>query len=217
MGRDKGLLEFGGVPLVVHTARLIEPLVACLTVVGPARPYAAMGLRPIADQNDANQRSKKIRRGPLAGIATALAATHLPWNLIVACDMPYLSAEWLEWLLSRAIRSRAQVVIPRTGSGLEPLASVYRRECGPAIATALARGERKVTHVIEELRMDVVDQSEWRRLDPRALVLKNMNTPADYDEARKWWGVERLRQGHSIRKARSARKRKSRPAILQNK
>jgi molybdopterin-guanine dinucleotide biosynthesis protein A len=217
MGRDKGLLDFGGVPLIVHTARLIEPLVARVTVVGLPRPYAVMGLRLIADQNDANRGSKKIRRGPLAGIAAALAATHSPWNLILACDLPYLSAEWLEWLLARAIRSREQVVIPQTGRGLEPLAAVYRRECGSAIATALARGERKVTRVIEELRMDVVDQSEWRGLDPRALVLKNMNTPEDYDEARKWWDVERLRQGHSIRKARSARKRKSALAILQNK
>jgi len=215
MGRDKGLLDFCGVPLVVHTARLIEPLVARLRVVGPARPYAAMGLRPIADQIDANQRSKKIRRGPLAGIAAALAATHLPWNLIVACDLPYLSAEWLEWLLARAIRSRGQIVIPRTGRGLEPLAAVYRRECGPAIAMALARGERKVSDVIANFRMDVVELGEWCQFDPRALVLKNMNTPEDYDKARKWWGGERLRQGLSIKKRRRARKRKSRPAILQ--
>jgi len=211
MGRDKGLLDFGGVPLIVHTARLIEPLVAEVTVVGPLRRFAAMGLRAMADQGAADRGSKRIRRGPLAGIAAALAATRLPWNLIVACDLPYLSAAWLEWLLSRAIQSRGQVVVPRTGRGLEPLAAVYRRECGAAIATALARGARKVTDVIEELRMDVVDQSEWRRLDPRALVLKNMNTPGDYDEARKWWGVERLREGHPIEKLPQAWKPKPRP------
>ena len=119
----------------------------------------------------------------MAGIAAALAATRLPWNLIVACDLPYLSGAWLDWLLARAIRSRGQVVIPQSGRGLEPLAAVYRRECGGRIATALARGARKVTDVIEELRMDVIDQREWRRLDPRALVLKNMNTPGDYDKA----------------------------------
>ena len=150
------------------------------------------------------------RRGPLAG-SLPLTDTQLPWNLIVACDLPYLSAAWLDWLLSRTIRSRAQVVIPRTGRGLEPLAAVYRRGCGADIAAALARGARKVTEVIAEFRMDVVDHSEWRGIDPRALVLKNMNTPADYDEARKWWDVERLREGHSIAKARSARMRKSRP------
>src|SRR5580704_8841622 len=44
MGRDKGLLEFGGVPLILHTARLLEPLVAEVTVVGTPRRHAALGL-----------------------------------------------------------------------------------------------------------------------------------------------------------------------------
>jgi molybdopterin-guanine dinucleotide biosynthesis protein A len=210
MGRDKGLLDFGGVPLIVHSAHLIEPLVACVTVVGPPRRYAAMGLRAIADQGTAGRGSKRIRLGPLAGISSALAATHLPWNLIVACDLPYLSRAWLEWLLSRATRSRGQIVIPRTARGLEPLAAVYRRECGGPIAAALARGARKVTDVIEELRMDVVYQREWRRLDPRALVLKNMNSPEDYAEARKWWSAERLHGGEPVDKAPQARKGSSR-------
>lgn len=210
MGHDKGLLDFGGAPLIIHSARLIEPLVACVTVVGPPRRYSAMGLRAIADQDTAGQGSKGIRRGPLAGIAAALAATRLPWNLIVACDLPYLSAAWLDWLLSRAIRSRGQVVIPRTGRGLEPLAAVYRRECGAPIASALARGARKVTDVIEKLRMDVVYEREWRRADPGALVLKNMNTPEDYDEARKWWGAERRREDEHVDKVRQARKGRTR-------
>jgi molybdopterin-guanine dinucleotide biosynthesis protein A len=210
MGRDKGLLDFGGVPLIVHSARLIEPLVDCVTVVGPPRRYAAMGLHSIADQDTAGQGSKRVRRGPLAGISTALSFTRSPWNLIVACDLPYLSSAWLEWLLSRAIRSRGQVVIPRTGRGLEPLAAVYRRECSAPIAAALARGARKVTDVIEELRMDVVYQREWRRLDPRALVLKNTNTPEDYDEARKWWHAARLHEGERVDKARRVRKGSSR-------
>jgi molybdopterin-guanine dinucleotide biosynthesis protein A len=209
MGRDKGLLDFGGVPLIVHSARLIEPLVECVTVVGPRRRYATMGLRAIADQ-DVGQGSKRIRIGPLAGISTALSFTRLPWNLIVACDLPYLSRAWLESLLSRAVRSRGQVVIPHTGRGLEPLAAVYRRECGAPIAAALARGARKVTDVIDELRMDVVYQREWRRLDPRGLVLKNMNTPEDYDEARKWRGAERLHEGERVDKARRVRKGSSR-------
>jgi molybdopterin-guanine dinucleotide biosynthesis protein A len=76
--------------------------------------------------------------GPLAGIATALAVTQSRWNLIVACDLPYLSAEWLDWLLSRARRSRGDAVVPRTEHGIEPLAAVYRRESGELIATALA-------------------------------------------------------------------------------
>jgi len=211
MGRDKGLLEFDGVPLIVHTARLIEPLVAEVTVVGPPRRYAPLGLNAIADQDGAGRGAKKNRRGPLAGIATALEVTCSPWNLIVACDLPYLSGAWLDWLLSRAMASRGQVVIPRTGRGLEPLAAVYRRECGGPIASALARGVRKVTEAIEGFRLEVVEQSEWRRADSRGLVLKNMNRPGDYVEARKWWGAKGKRDEPPADKTQAAHKRRFPP------
>jgi molybdopterin-guanine dinucleotide biosynthesis protein A len=217
MGRDKALLDFGGVSLLLHTARLLEPLVATVTVVGPPRSYAALGLRAIADEENAPGRPEKTGRGPLAGIAAALAATHSRWNLIVACDLPYLSAEWLNWLLSRALRSRGEAVIPRTERGIEPLAAVYRRECGATITAALARGVRKVSDAIGELRVDLVYPREWRRIDPSELILKNMNAPGDYAEARKWWSDERLSDGEHVKTPRPAPKRKRRSAPLPRK
>jgi molybdopterin-guanine dinucleotide biosynthesis protein A len=193
MGRDKGLLLFGGAPLILRTVRMLEPLVARVTVVGARRGYAALGLQTIQDGAGGGG-GKTVRRGPLAGMAAALGATRSAWNLIVACDLPYLSAEWLEWLLARAAESEGQAVVPKTERGLEPLAAVYRRECGAAICAALARGERKVTDVLRELRVETVHAREWRRLDPRGQVLKNMNRPGDYERARRWWESEGSRR-----------------------
>jgi molybdopterin-guanine dinucleotide biosynthesis protein A len=212
MGRDKGLLDFGGVPLIVHTARLIEPLVAEVTVVGSPRRYAKLGLHVIADDVQVKSRQGRPGNGPLAGIATALGATRSQWNLILACDMPYLSAGWVDWLLSRALRSRGEAVIPRTERGIEPLAAVYRRECGTQIAAARARGVRKVSDAIEELRVEHVYPREWRRLDPRGLILKNMNAPGDYKEARNWWTTARLSEKGHVSELPRAPKRKRRSA-----
>lgn len=217
MARDKGLLEFNGVPLLVHTARLIEPLVAGVTIVGSPERCAPLGLFAIPDQavaekSVAEKKPRNLSGGPMNGIAAALAETRSPWNLILACDLPYLTAAWIEWLLSRAVGSRAQVVIPRTEHGLEPLAAVYRRECGSPIAAALARGVRKVTDAIGELELDVVHPREWRRVDPGGFVLMNMNTPADYEEARRWWARERMGEDKHVRKPRRSRQPKRRPA-----
>jgi molybdenum cofactor guanylyltransferase len=200
MGLDKALLEFGGVPLILHTARLFEPLVAEVTVVGSRSRYERLGLNVIGDEAPADD--KRIKRGPdkscgpLAGIAAALSATHSRWNLIVACDMPYLSSEWIEWLLSRAMRSRGDVVIPRTERGLEPLAAVYRRECGTQISAALARGVRKVTDAVEELQLDLVSPRDWAAIDSEGLVLRNMNAPRDYEDAVNWWAGSRISATH---------------------
>ena len=191
MGRDKALLDFDGVPLILHTARLLEPLVAEVTIVGSPNRYAALGLRAITDVVQGQCSADKRSHGPLAGIATALAATHSRWNLIVACDLPYLSAEWLDWLLSRALRSGGEAIIPRTERGIEPLAAVYRRECGARIAAAFERGVRKVSDAIAELRVDFVYPREWQRIDSSELILQNMNAPGDYEEARNWWAARR--------------------------
>ncbi len=212
MGRDKGLLDFAGVPLILHTARLLEPLVGEVTVVGSPTRYRKFGLRAIPDQSQIQHGPARPGFGPLAGIATALAATQSRWNLIVACDLPYLSPEWLDLLLSRALRSRGDAVIPRTSRGIEPLAAVYRRECGAPISAAFERGVRKVSDAIEELRADFVYAREWRTIDPNGLILKNMNAPGDYEEALKWWSAERLSAQEHVKKPRPAPKRKRRSA-----
>ncbi|MGH9680537.1 MAG: molybdenum cofactor guanylyltransferase, partial [Candidatus Acidiferrales bacterium] len=98
-----------------------------------------------------------------------------------------LTPAWVDWLLARAVGSGAQIVMPRTSGGLEPLAAVYRRECGPQVAAALRRGVRKVTEAMAEFRMDCPSESEWKMHDPDGRVLRNMNAPADYEEARKWF------------------------------
>ena len=89
MGSNKALLELGGVPLIVRTARLVESASSAPTVVGSPEIYAALGLRTIRDDWPG--------AGPLGGIATALRASESPWNLIVACDLPYLTKPWLEY------------------------------------------------------------------------------------------------------------------------
>ena len=186
MGREKGLLEFGGEPLIVRTARLVEPFVSEVTVIGPPERYDVLGLRVIADQNFRGRQAKEAVQTPLVGIATALNAAAKPWNLILACDLPYVNANWLDWLLARAANSRAEIVMPRTSAGLEPLAAVYRKECAPAIVAALERGVRKVTEAMAEFRMEYLSERDWSEHDPGGRVLRNMNTPLDYEEARKW-------------------------------
>ncbi|HWF13693.1 MAG TPA: molybdenum cofactor guanylyltransferase [Candidatus Acidoferrales bacterium] len=183
MGRDKALLELDGVPLVVRTARLFEVLVADVTVVGPREHYAPFGLRGIADYSRDSD-AEGQREGPLAGIIAALTNSAAPWNLIVACDLPYLSHDWLNWILCRAASSEKLAVVPCAGRGPEPLAAVYRRECGPLLISAFSAGIRKVMEALSDLDVEFVDSAEWHSVDPTGKVLTNMNVYEDYLEAK---------------------------------
>ena len=192
MGKAKGLIEFGGEPLILRIARTIEPLVSSVTAVGPSELYAALGLRVMEDQQFGLADDGGRSPGPLAGIASALSASRTDWNLILASDLPYLTREWLDWLLARTNVSSAQIIMPRTEGGAEPLAAVYGRGCAEPVIAALHRGVRKVTDAMAPLRTEFVTEREWRHVDPDGLVLRNMNTPEDYEAARKWLEARNL-------------------------
>lgn len=176
MGHAKGLLTFAGKPLIVHMARLVESVAETPVIVGPASAYGGMGFRVIGDD--------RRNLGPLGGISTALRVTTHGWNLIVGCDLPFLTREWLEFLVGRAIDSPADVVVPMGERGYEPLCAMYRKRAHGAIAAALGRGVRKITDGLKELTLAAIEPSEWKAFDPRGRLFKNVNTPEEYEQAR---------------------------------
>jgi len=198
MGRDKAWLELAGVPLVLRVARAAEPLVSSVTVVGPSERFESVGLSAIPDRLPARKPSGESSCGPLGGIVTALNATQCSWNLLLACDLPYITMEWLDWLLDRAVASEAQAVVPERTGGIEPLAAVYRKDCAQALAAALGLGVRKVSEALRDLRVARIPEAEWRALDPEGNVLANMNRPEEYAQACRWW-EEREKQKAAAR------------------
>jgi molybdopterin-guanine dinucleotide biosynthesis protein A len=122
--------------------------------------------------------------GPLGGIATALRVSSAEWSLVVACDLPYLTREWLEFLIGRALRSDADAVVPMNERGAEPLCAMYRKRAEGSIRAALDRGTRKVTDGLAGVRIEFIEPAEWKGFDSDGLLFKNMNSPADYEEAK---------------------------------
>ncbi len=176
MGRNKAALEIGGVPMLLRTARLVESLTGAPAIIGNLGDADSCGLATIADDWPG--------AGPLGAIATALRTTKAPWNLIVACDLPYLTETWLDFLVTRALASQADAVVPTNARGAEPLCAVYHKRCEAAIRTALENGVRKVTDGLKELLVELIDPFEWKAFDSEGLLFKNMNSPEDYEEAR---------------------------------
>lgn len=138
-------------------------------------------------------------QGPLGGIVTALLQTQQTdpdcrWNLIVGCDMPFLTAEWLRFLTERAEKSAAGVVFAHSRSGPEPLCACWRTDAVTILRPAFERGVRKVTDGIALLRAEVIDERDWKRFDTNGRLFWNMNTREDYEEARRILGAEQERK-----------------------
>ena len=187
-GRDKALVEVGGLPMLGRMIALLQGVAKNVKVVGAPEKYARFERETVNDRWPGE--------GPLGGIITALedAAKSSPeceWNLMVSCDMPFLTLEWLTFLCERAASSEAQVVLAHSAHGPEPLCACYRMDAAGALRAAFESGVRKVTQGLQHVTTEVLDEADWTRFDSAGRLFWNMNTVADYEEARRIMEAER--------------------------
>jgi molybdopterin-guanine dinucleotide biosynthesis protein A len=163
MGCNKALLPFRGGTLVESVARAVELASGSAVLVGNPRLYQHLGYPAIPDLYPG--------AGPLGAILTALDHTSADWNLVAACDMPELSADFLRLLVDAA---DGDAVVPIGPSGhLEPLCAVYHRRSRPVLERALGRCRRSVRAALEDLRTTLVSV-------PELTPFQNVNTPEDW-------------------------------------
>ena len=181
-GGDKALSVIGGTTTLSRTVELVRSVCGEVWIVAAAGKYAG-GPAPIVGDRWPGE-------GPLGGILTALLETqrqapHVAWNLIVSCDMVFLTREWLAFLCECAEKSSARVLVPETRNGLEPLCACWKTSAAGEVQTAFDGGVRKVAQAMKRLSMEVLDESAWKRFDTDGRLFWNMNTRADYEEARR--------------------------------
>jgi molybdopterin-guanine dinucleotide biosynthesis protein A len=180
-GKDKALVELGGKSMLARTTELVASACSEAMIVAAEGKYTVAPAPLLADRWPG--------QGPLGGILTALQSSALrgsesTWNLMVSCDMPFLTREWLEFLCQRAERGAKQVVVAESANGLEPLCACWKTASMPGVQAAFDSGVRKVTEAMKRLPMEVLDVSVWKRFDTEGRLFWNMNTLADYEEAK---------------------------------
>jgi molybdopterin-guanine dinucleotide biosynthesis protein A len=126
----------------------------------------------------------KPGRGALGGLYTALASASQPIVAVVACDMPFASADLLEAAHKILVEEEADVVIARSNEGYEPLHAVYRRgTCVSAIDSAIEADQWKVIAWFPQVKVRVLTPDEIKLYDPSGLAFWNLNTPEEFAEA----------------------------------
>jgi molybdenum cofactor guanylyltransferase len=181
-GTDKALAELGGKTMLAQTTELVASVCSEVFIVAAEGKYPGARAPLRADRWPG--------QGPLGGILTALQSSaqrsaESIWNLIVSCDMPFLTRDWLEFLCQRAERSAAQVAVAESANGLEPLCACWKTTSMPSVQAAFDSGVRKVSDAMKRLPMEVLDVSVWKRFDTKGRLFWNINTPADYEEAKR--------------------------------
>ena len=175
MGRDKAFLELGGQTLLARALDVASMVAANCRIVGDPAKFAVFG--PVVED---------IFRdcGPLGGIHAALLSAKSDLNLMLAVDLPFIEAKFLEYLMVKARQTGAVVTVPHAGGGLQPLCAVYRRRFVEVAEWALRQRKNKIDPLFREVETRVLDEAELSRAGFSPDIFRNLNTPEHWEEAK---------------------------------
>ena len=185
-GQDKSTLVVDGRTIFDRQVDELSQIADEILLVGATMPATRPGVTPIADVMPGC--------GPLGGLHAALRAARSHILVVVACDMPYVSAPFLAYLASLAgepaeqseareqgERDEVIAVVPQTERGYHPLCAAYTRTAIEPIERRLAAGRLKMTDLLAEIRLRVVTAHDIGRFGDPHQLLANVNTPAEHE------------------------------------
>ena len=179
LGREKALETIVGESLIERVIRRVAPLsTEVIVVMRPEQPRFPLPAQPMVKTVTDLYPGK----GSLGGIYSGLYNSSSFHNLVVACDMPFLNMALLRYLIE--LCSNFDVVIPTVGGNLEPLHSVYSKNCLAPIEALLKQDKLRIVDFFPSVRVRYVDEVEVDRFDPQHLSFFNINTEEDLAKAR---------------------------------
>jgi molybdopterin-guanine dinucleotide biosynthesis protein A len=175
MGRDKATLSLHGRTLLQHALSTLGEITENVSILGSPQIYGDQGAPVIPDIIP--------ECGPLGGIHAALTHTRAAYNLIIAVDTPFLSANFLRFLASRAVEAGAVITTPEIAGYTQPLCAVYSRQFLPIASNALKAGEYKIVPLFPRDKTLTISEAEMAQFAFTPEMFDNLNTPEDLERA----------------------------------
>jgi molybdopterin-guanine dinucleotide biosynthesis protein A len=161
MGTDKGVVDLHGRAMVSHVIAAVNSFTDRIIIIANNNNYTQFGYPVFTDL---------IKdKGPMGGIVTGLHYSDTEFNLLLSCDIPFVSAGLLQKLADYT-RSTA-IVIAETENGLEPLCGRYHKNCAAEFRSSINAEILSVRKAISALNFETI------KTDSTDLV--NINTPAE--------------------------------------
>jgi molybdopterin-guanine dinucleotide biosynthesis protein A len=172
MGTDKSQLLIERQTFTERIAETLFKLTDSVSIVGGPNQLTLPSVPDIYQQC-----------GALGGLHAAFSACKREWAIVVACDLPFVTAELFSFLGERRVDHDAVVPI-QIDARPQPLCALYRVDpCRQRAAEVIERGRRRPLYLLEVVRTCWVHFDELRNLSQAQRFFVNINTPEDYDEA----------------------------------
>lgn len=176
-GSDKAAFVFHGTTLAERAAAIVEeafPRARATYVAAREDQFSGLsGRRTIFDT--------RSESGAVGAVYTALIDATAEWTLIMACDLPFVSALFIKHLLSFTGESNAVVPVQKDGRW-QPLCAFYQTNvCRNAIAAYITQDERlpSLRAIVESIGVRPVRFEDYVFLGDAERLLTNVNMPGD--------------------------------------
>lgn len=179
-GRVKALLPFFHETLIERQIKRMKSLCTEIIVVTNESELYAFVLdgsmvRTIPDEVPG--------KGPLSGMHAALSACRTAEAWIVACDMPFISAQAARLMQDLKREQNCDAIVPVIGSGLHPLHGIYDIKCAAAISVLLAQDQLRVMGLLDRIVWAEAPEALFLNKEIDVQFVANINTPDEYERA----------------------------------
>lgn len=171
MGQDKGLIQFLGKPLILYVYEQIQSLSGDIFFIANNPAYLDLGVPVFTDVLPGN--------GALGGLYSALYHARQEYCLVLACDMPLINLELLNYM--HAFVGDFDAVIPKLAESeyAEPFRAFYRKTCLEPIREQLQAKRLKVSSFFPQVNIRYIEGEEIKHFDSDLNSFLNVNTPEE--------------------------------------
>jgi len=178
MGFCKSKIKMGGEYLLASNIETIRPYFKDVSLVVSKENsfFRSLPLRKLVNPYHPSC-------GPITGLLVGMKENiDNPFSFVMACDMPFVNLGIINRLMEIA-KEGADVVIPHSPDGYEPLFAMYSRRCLPVFERMVRNSEFRIQKMFPHLNVKYLSTNEVMRLDPGGKAFFNINNKEDLEKA----------------------------------
>lgn len=171
MGEEKSLMKLNGKTMIEFSIAALKPLCSQVIISSDRMVYDFTGCEVWPDEIK--------QQAPIVGIYSCLKRSKTDVNIILSCDMPLISSQFLKFLLENSVNNEVTIPIHQNGM-IEPLCGIYKKSALETLKNSIEEKHYSIRDCIIKTAYCLVRLDEGSPFPEN--IFKNVNTPNDFNE-----------------------------------
>lgn len=168
LGTDKSLIKYKGKTLIENAIDILNPICGKIVISANSDNYLFTGCEIWKDLF--------AIQAPMIGIYSSLQKTETDTNIILSCDMPFITPDLLNYLLKNSFNF--PLITPQHNNKIEPLCAIYKKSLIPNLKNFIEISNYRLYEFIQSVNsnyLNVTTEDDFYHPD----LFFNVNSPDD--------------------------------------